>query len=244
MKRNCQCFLFLFFCLSTVVSLSVQAQQYQINDSFIKVLPLVRSFDKIMVSDGVTLVYNQSNEEGLGASASTDAYYENLDVTVVGDTLKISLKKFLRDGKFKPDYKVYASSNKCVSIFITNAARVIVLGELKVDSLSIIASNASKIDAELSVNMLSLELSSASLAQIEGNASLASILVEDASKFNAYSLKMDTASLIAKGASKIYSTVISKCDVIAEGASKIYLITKPRSFTKTTSGLSKIIIEN
>ncbi len=244
MKINRYFLLFVCLCLITFLSTNVQAQQYQIQDSFIRILPMARSFSKILVSDGVTLVYNQSNEEGLGASASTEAYYQNLDVVLAGDTLKVGLKKYMNDSKFKPDYKVYASSISCSFISLTNAARVIILGELKSDSLSINASNAAKIDAELSLKTLSLELSSASLAQLEGNVDKASILVKDASKLNAKKLKIDSASLIAKGASKIYTVVNSSCDVLAEGASKIYLTSRPKSFTKITRGLSKVIVEN
>lgn len=244
MKIKWYSFLLVFFCLHAFVNTKVQAQEYQIQDSFIRIVPLARSFSKIIVSDGITLVYNQSNEDGLGVSASTEAYFQNIDVVLAGDTLKLGLKKFLTDNKFKPDYKVYASSISCSFIYLANAARVIILGELKADSFSIVASNAAKIDAELSVKSLSLDLSSASLAQLEGKVGEASILVKDASKLNAKKLQIDSASLTAKGASKIYTLVNSSCEILAEGASKIYLQSKPKSFTKITRGLSKVIIDN
>lgn len=230
--------------LSLFMNASLKAQQYQVQDSFAMAVPLSKSFSKIVVSDGVTLIYNQSDAEGLAISAASNNYIRNIQVQVVGDTLKVGLRKYLKDDKVVPEYKVYAASKSCSFISLTNASRVIVLGALTVDSLMIDASNAAKIDAELSLKYLSLKLSSASLAQLHGNVIDAVLVVADASQLAGSDLVVNDVKISAKGASKMFAQVRNNCQIIASGASKIVLKGKPAELKKELTGLSRVRVNN
>jgi hypothetical protein len=233
-----------YTCASVFFIESVTAQQYQVKDSFARLIPLKNTFSKIIVSDGITLIYNQSEEEGLAVSARSESFINNLEVMVVGDTLKISLKKYLGKGNFKNEYRVYASSAICNYIVAKYAARVIVLGELAADSVMITASSASKINVDLKVRSLVVNLSEASFAQINGEVKTATIYVNEASRFMGSDLKTNQANIDAKAASKVWLRVIDECKIFAEGASKIYLKGQPVIKEKRLNGASKLLNSN
>ena len=220
------------------------AQQYQVKDSFARLIPLANTFSKILVTDGISLIYNQSEEKGLAVSATSEALINNIDVVVVGDTLKVGLKKYLGSGKLTPEYKVYASSSDCNYIFAKDAARVIVLGKLATDSLIITASSASKINVDLKVRSLVMNLSSASFAQLNGECENVIIDLKEASRLMGSNLKINRASINAKAASKVWLGVKEECEIFADGASRIYLQGQPIIRRKRLNGSSRLIIRN
>ncbi len=222
-------------------SLTIKAQQYQVVDSNVRAVSLTSTFSKLIVSDGITLVFNQSEEAGLAMSASSDSFMNNLQISIRNDTLRVGLKRIMYSGNLSPAYKVYAASPHCTLLFATNAAKLIVLGKLATDSLQISASNAARINANVETKSMELILSSASMAQLRGNSTFINCIVSDASKLEGLPLTAVFATINMSAASKIWLTVIDGLNLTASAASKFYLRGNPNINSKNLTSFSKLL---
>jgi Putative auto-transporter adhesin, head GIN domain len=209
---------FLFAVAILLCGYSVMAQK--INDPN-AVVREAKNFHGISVGHAFDVYLNQSNEEAVAVSATSDKDRAHIIVDVKDGILYIGLDKGWKWNGGDKKLKAYISFKKIDKLVISGACDVVVAGAIKADNLSIRQSGASDFNGKIEVDKLTVDLSGASDMVISGKASSLHVDASGASKFKGYELTTENCNVDASGASDIKVTVSKELSAEASGASDV-----------------------
>jgi hypothetical protein len=204
----------------------MHAQTSQIRD--------VKPFKKIEVSGAANVVYTQSDTLKLRVVANDDEI-NNIFTTYENGTLVIKAK-----GSFTHAPKIYVSGDSLNQITSSGISKLTTTNTLKTDNLSINATGASDIFANIDTKVIEVMLSGISNIKLEGNTQTLSGNVGGASSLKAYNLNSVTTNIITSGTStaKVFSS--EKINANATGISTIKFKGDPREVSAEASSSSSI----
>lgn len=176
----------------------------------------ISGFTEVDASGAITLEIVAQKDFSVEVEAD-DNLLQFIKTEVSGDTLKVFSKN-----KLSPKTKIIVkvSMPELHSLDVSGAS-VANVSNVKIDSLEINASGASKIKID------------GETVSLESDAS-------GASKIDAEGLKVENADINASGASTTTVFVSNELKVDASGASKIYYTGEPNSVSPKTSGASSV----
>ncbi len=196
----------------------------------------VGSFTGIDVGSAFEVILTQGDDHKVVVEVE-DKLHQKVDVEVRNNTLYIKT-----NGRFTTKRKmaVYITFAQLEKMNFSGASKVSATTDIKGDDLEIELSGASKLDLRLIVNDLEFSGSGASNTVLGGSCNSLDLELSGASKFSAFDLPANSASLNLSGASKVDVNVTQRIDVNASGSSKITYKGNARTGKLITSGSSSI----
>lgn len=169
-----------------------------------------------------------------------DNILELLDVTKVGDTLRVRLKPGTRlRGDVTLEATITMPDLKGLSL--GGAAKASVSGFRATGQLEIDLSGASEVEGDLEAGNISIEASGASRVTLEGSATEATIGGSGASKLELADFALDTAEVRLSGASEATVNVSDRIErVDVSGASRLRYLGDPTLGSVNVSGVSTL----
>jgi hypothetical protein len=201
--------------------------------------PELSGFSKISASSAFRVEVSQS--DGYSVVITVDEkVVPYLDVTVQGDTLRISLKPGLTmTGATGPlDAKV--TMPKLTGLDLSGATRTAISGFKSTDPLDAEVSGASMLDGALEAGDVRFRLSGASRVTLSGNGHKMALEASGASQGNLERFAVAEAKVELSGASRATVNVTGALDASASGASTLRYTGSPELRSVESSGASTI----
>lgn len=165
-------------------------------------------FNKIEVGSAFTVYLSKGDPNVI--IETDDNFNQNIETLVEEGTLYINSSGI----KNPTSLKVYVTAPDINEIILSGAARLESKNVLEYPVLNIIASGASRVNAEVSTQELTTEVSGASRATLRGNANNHMSEVSGASSVNAMMLKTITTTAEVTGAGRM--SVFAKNQITAD----------------------------
>lgn len=198
------------------------------------------SFDGLDISSAIKVNIIDNDYKGQITVSAPDNILPKIVTKVEQGTLKVYIDGSVQMSNGE-NIVVTVPHQKLRNIAVAGASAVYVKHQLKVESMKLNASGASKIELNILTNDLKSEASGASKLVLEGNAQKVTMNISGASKVVAEDLKTASLFIDATGASKASVWAVNQLKVSASGASKVeYKAQNNLSTNLDTSGASKI----
>ncbi len=164
-----------------------------------------------------------------------DDVLDLLDVSKVGDALRIRLKRASR--LRNPTLEASVTMPALERLTLSGASRVSLSGFATTDPVDLELSGASTLDGDLEAGSVDLEASGASRVALEGSAAEMSIIGSGASTLDLEDFAVDTAEVDLSGASEATINVQERIDPVdVSGASRLRYLGDPALGDVSTSG--------
>lgn len=180
------------------------------------------SFNSIKITDGVDVYLSQSDQVAIAVSANSDSQKEAIKTVIEKDVLIISYDGDRRWQKKNARLKVYVSFINLHKLKAAGACDIVIVGELKGNSLDLLLSGACDFTGKVNLSTLNINLSGASDVKISGIAGNVDIESSGASDVKGYELITELCNVQVSGASDVFITVNKELKAIASGASDVY----------------------
>lgn len=201
----------------------------------------ISKFNSLSISGAAEVVFTQADSTSLKVE-TTEKQFENVSIRQEDNTLYLRTK-----GNYKDDIVFYLSAPTLKSLEVSGASNFKSKNKLTTDSISINASGASNVKADLANQFIKLVLSGASEAKLSGNSNFMDANVSGASSLKSYSLTAKKAFVLSNGASSakvfVYDTLVAN----ATGASSVKFKGNTiyvKADASSSSSVSKVIDEN
>lgn len=205
---------------------------------------ITQKFDKIKISDGVTLILEQSNNTKITV-ISNKGFNKEIKTEVKNGTLYIS------SGNYKTSFSILGYKHNTIreaetkKVFIklplineleaSSASRIESKGTLKGGIISLKSSSASKIKLNLEYEKIDAESSSASKIELKGMALDCTAKASSGSKIDAKDLLVNAINAESSSGSKISTQPIISLIASASSGGKIEYKNIPKHIEKTMS---------
>jgi hypothetical protein len=202
----------------------------------------VSTFHSIKVSQGITLMLQQGNEEALAISADKKEYGDAVKTEVVNGELRIyieqSMNKWWQQLRKKGvEVKAYVSFKKLEKLDASSGARIDIQGKLVVPQLSLDLSSGAGITGEVQIAKLRMEQSSGAISRLRGQVQDLTVLSSSGAHHKGYELIAQEGTAHASSGAKIEISVEKKLAVSANsGGAILYKGNGLISSVKTGSG--------
>lgn len=191
------------------------------------------SFSKIQVSDAISVLYTTSDTNEVRVTAN-EKEISKVITNVEGSTLMISAK-----GQFYNGIKIHIKGKNVNDIFVSGASNFKTTNDLLHDTVTISASGASNVSANVQSKKVKVLQSGASSVTLNGTTDLLLAEISGASSLKSYNLASANANLLTTGASLAKVTVNNKLTAVASGASSIKIKGDVKDISaEATSGAS------
>lgn len=204
----------------------VQAQTKQTRE--------VSNFSKIDISGAADVQFHNSDSLSLTVEGDAEEI-KRVETRFQDNTLYIKAQ-----GNFKHPFKVKVSGHDINEVTVGGASSFSTINEMKMDSITIEASGASRLDMMLSAKSVKSTISGASDVKLAGNTQNLSANVSGASSLKAYYLNSASTSVTASGASSAKVFASEKIYANATGASSIKFKGDPKEVSAEGSSSSQI----
>ena len=179
-----------------------------------------KSFKKIEVGSGISMVYSQDPNASVNATLKRGSW-DQIEIKVEGDTLIAKKKKNSKWGRYGPQVTVYAASPNLTSIDAASGSSFkgnVVAGDLRID-----ASSGSSLSMEGACKSLDLDASSGSSVRLNR-------------------LECESANVDASSGSSISVYASKTVDVDASSGSSVAVSGKPSDVTTDKSSGASVNI--
>lgn len=175
----------------------------------------VGSFNKVQVSDAVTIIYTQSDSLEVSVTAN-EKELANVDTKVENSTLVINAK-----GNFYNPVTVYVKNNSLEEVFCSGSSDFKTTNVIKGNTIAFSISGAAHANAKVEAKNVKEIQSGASVLVLAGTADQFDAEISGAAILKAYNLKVTNANVTTTGASTAKVNVSGKLNANASGASSI-----------------------
>ncbi|MEC7840194.1 MAG: head GIN domain-containing protein [Chlamydiota bacterium] len=178
----------------------------------------IPSFSKVTLKGIGELIFSDINQEIIKIQAEKSVIPQ-IETTVTDGELLIQTKGVIRSAK---PIKYYLAVEDVNAISVSGSAKVSNVNLLKVDSLDIKASGASRVNIhQLFGNEVTLKIQGSATVNVKGAIERQTIDVAGAGQYQGLELISNVATVNAKGAARVIVNTKDKLTVNASGASSI-----------------------
>ncbi len=206
--------------------LGCSAQQVQTRE--------IKPFHKIEASGSVNVYFTQSDTASLTVKADKGDM-DNVETKFENGVLVISNR-----GRLTDPVKVYVKNPSLSGIETSGATDFKILQTLKTDSLDLVVSGSSDLDARIDVKKLKCIQSGASDVTLTGSTESLDANVSSASSLKAFGLMSKNGNVVTTGAASAKVYVTEKLMANASGASDIKIKGDPKEVAAESSTASNI----
>jgi ribosomal protein L31 len=199
----------------------------------------ITDFGKVAVSHA----FHVNISQGPGFSVvirADDNLFEYIQVTKLGDTLKIGLKPGRRCCNGSVTLEADVSMPELTGLDLSGASYANITGFESDKSLDVDVSGASHLRGDIEAGDATFDLSGASQATLSGSAHNVSVEASGASHANLSDFPMDDADINVSGASSAVVNVSGVLNADASGASHVFYTGEPTMGDVDTSGASTV----
>lgn len=209
-------------------------------------------FTRVEISSAFEFEIEQSSSYNISITAD-DNVMEYIQVSQVGQTLKIGLRTGLRIGSVTLSigpgiFPIPGSVTLRASVtlpqlngmIVSGASRGTVSGFSSTEDLDITVSGASSVTGDITARNVDFGISGASTIQLEGSANDIDANVSGASHFNLEAFIVNNADVNLSGASSGTVNLNGRLDANLSGASTLWYTGEPTSTDINTSGASTV----
>lgn len=230
----------IFTLLLVIYSCASFSQEKVIFNDENVVLRDVANFHSVVVRGPFKVYFSSDPETQVAVSAKYIDARDRISTKVKDDILYVSLDESgVKWWGSNKEFKVYVTAPKLNSLTASGAVNIVVVDELKSNSLNLNLSGASDFSGKVDCTDMKVNLSGASDTKISGSADKINVVCTGASGFKGGELKVDDADLVATGASSIKLTIRKSMKARASGASSIQFYGNPQK-NNYASGASSI----
>jgi hypothetical protein len=214
-------------------------------------------FSRVDIGSAFEFEIIQSGSYGISITAD-DNLFEYVEVSKVGDTLKVGLGTIPRLGPVT--LKAEITMPQLAGLNISGASRGTAFGFSSTDSLDITVDGASSLDlaeisagdvnsdvsgasqatGELTASDVDFDIDGASTVQLEGSANDIVVNADGASRVKLAGFTVNNADISLGGASSGTINLSGRLDVNLSGASKLSYIGEPAMGTVNVAGASEL----
>lgn len=193
----------------------------------------ISSFTKINASGASNIVYETAPATVLTIEGDENEI-KNIETYVKNNTLYIKTK-----GNYTHPFKIKILNAKLDGLDLSGASKFIASTEVKAESFSIKASDASSIDMPLNAKKVLSDIEGASSIKLSGNTNEFVADLSGSSDLKASGLKSLNTSVTASGASSARVFASQKIFTNSSGASRIKFDGNPKEILKKETSVSK-----
>jgi hypothetical protein len=196
-------------------------------------------FSKIAAGSAFRVDVSQS--DGYSVVISVDEkVVPYLDVTVQGDTLRISLRPGLAIAGATGPLEAKVSMPKLTGLTLSGATQTTVAGFKSADPLDAEVSGASRLEGSIETGDVRFQVSGASRVTLSGKGQQMTLEASGASQGNLEQFAVSDAKVELSGASRATVNVTGNLDVNVSGASTLRYTGSPTMGTVQSTGASTI----
>lgn len=227
-------------CTLAVFSLAVQAQKFVISDKN-AVMRSVPAFTGIEANSAIDVYISQGEEVGVAVSSVDPKVTERIRTEVKEGVLHIWFESGgWKDWRSDRKMKAYVSVKQLSMIKANGACDIVIMGQLKVNTLNVDLGGASDMTGELECKELTMNLNGASDTRLKGKIGTLSAKLSGASSMKGWDLNTDYCQVDAHGASSMNVVVNKEISAVAGGASDINIRGEGLIKDMKSSGASSI----
>lgn len=196
----------------------------------------VESFNEVKVSTGIEVILTQSSNRSVTVEAG-EKVIKNIETKVVGNTLRIGIKKSTKFRSFKKII-VYVSNADYYSITSSSGSEVKYEGTLTGETLYLNSSSGSSMKLKIEYDQVNVDLSSGSDMKLEGLALNLNTSTSSGSSLNAKGLKANDIVAGSSSSSDQKLFPIISLEAKSSSGSSINYYNKPskESISKSSGG--------
>lgn len=217
-----------FLSLASVLTLPFQAQVKQERN--------VPDFTSVSAASGIQVILTLSDKASLAFEAEEDVL-SKLRGEVRNNTLFIDCKG---DCNSRKGMVAYVSTKALKGIIAKEAADVKVTNVLKEQHLSVIASEAAKVELEIASGDLKVNETGASTVVVKGRAARLDLVLKGASSFKGKDFEVGDITALASGASTAKLNARESLNVVAKEASSVIYSGAPKDIKADAQEASTI----
>lgn len=231
---------FLFVLLATVIILPAIAQEKIIFDKNAEKRE-VKPFQSLNVSQGITVILHQGNEEALAISADKKEYADAVKTEVVNGELRIYIEQSMSKWwqqlkKTGVQVKAYVSYKSLKNIDASSGAHVKIDNGLSEQNIKVDLSSGAWITGTVNVATLTIDQSSGAKSELIGNVQKLSLSASSGAHFNGYGLIAKEGNANASSGGKIQLTIQDRITANASSGGGITYKGEGTASIHTSSG--------
>jgi hypothetical protein len=231
---------FLFVLLATAFILPAIAQEKIIFDKNAEKRE-IKSFQSLKISQGITVILHQGNEEALAISADKKEYADAVKTEVVNGELRIYIEQSMGKWwqqlrKTGVQVKAYVSYKSLKNIDASSGAHVKIDNGLNEQHIKVDLSSGALISGTINAGTLTMDASSGAKSNLNGKVQNLSLSASSGAHVNGYGLITKEGNAHASSGGKIQLTVQDKITAHASSGGGILYRGEGTASIHTSSG--------
>ena len=194
-------------------------------------------FTEVEIGSAFEFEIDQSSSYSISVTAD-DNVMDYVQVSQVGQTLKIGLRRFISIGPVT--LRASVTMPQLHGLTASGASRGTISGFSSTENMNITVSGASSVNGDITAGNVEFGISGASNIQLEGSANNMDATASGASHLNLDDFIVNDADVNLSGASSGTVNLNGRLDANLSGASTLWYIGEPTMGTIDTSGASKL----